>query len=131
LPHSHFGKSNPHQLTIFASPPLLRRKIKLLNFKFGDMWRSQASAIFMLPEILRTHKKAMNSGIINSGIVMSGKLNQRRQPKPGSRKSASRKNPRRKNTKITGERSEAAFLNRAAGLGFGVAKPWGDSRLQL
>jgi PD-(D/E)XK endonuclease len=34
----------------------------------------------------------------------------------------------RKNTKITGERSEAAFLNRASGLGFGVAKPWGDSR---
>jgi hypothetical protein len=33
----------------------------------------------------------------------------------------------RKNTKITGERSEANFLNRAAGLGFGVAKPWGDS----
>jgi hypothetical protein len=33
----------------------------------------------------------------------------------------------RKNTKLTGERSEAAFLNRAAGLGFGVAKPWGDS----
>jgi hypothetical protein len=33
----------------------------------------------------------------------------------------------RKNTKLTGERSEAAFLNRAADLGFGVAKPWGDS----
>ncbi len=43
------------------------------------------------------------------------------------RQSASRKITRRKNTKITGERSEAAFLNRAAGLGFGVAKPWGDS----
>jgi long-subunit fatty acid transport protein len=28
---------------------------------------------------------------------------------------------------ITGERSEAAFLNRASGLGFGVAKPWGES----
>jgi hypothetical protein len=35
--------------------------------------------------------------------------------------------PLRKNTKLTGERSEAAFLNRAATLGFGVAKPWGDS----
>jgi hypothetical protein len=34
---------------------------------------------------------------------------------------------RRDNTKLTGERSEAAFLNRAAALGFGVAKPWGDS----
>jgi len=33
----------------------------------------------------------------------------------------------RKNTKLTGERSEAAFLHRAANLGFGIAKPWGDS----
>jgi hypothetical protein len=31
------------------------------------------------------------------------------------------------NTKRTGERSEAAFLNKASSLGFGVAKPWGDS----
>ncbi len=40
-----------------------------------------------------------------------------------------RRIPKRKrpNTKLTGERSEAAFLNRAAALGFGVAKPWGDS----
>jgi hypothetical protein len=35
--------------------------------------------------------------------------------------------PKRKNTKVTGERSEAAFLNRASDQGFGVAKPWGDS----
>ncbi len=34
----------------------------------------------------------------------------------------------RKDTKVTGERSEAAFLHKAANLGFGVAKPWGDSR---
>jgi hypothetical protein len=34
---------------------------------------------------------------------------------------------RRPNTKQTGERSEAAFLHRASALGFGVAKPWGDS----
>src|ERR1700688_111292 len=34
----------------------------------------------------------------------------------------------RKNTKVTGERSEAAFLHKAATLEFGVAKPWGDSR---
>jgi hypothetical protein len=40
------------------------------------------------------------------------------------RKKNSRKRP---NTKLTGERSEAAFLHRAAALGFGVAKPWGDS----
>ena len=32
-----------------------------------------------------------------------------------------------KNTKRAGERSEAAFLNKASQLGFGVAKPWGDS----
>jgi len=50
--------------------------------------------------------------------------NPRRKPgKPRPPKTAPRKN-----TKITGERSEAAFLNRAASLGFGVAKPWGDSR---
>ena len=40
----------------------------------------------------------------------------------------SRKPAPRKNTKVTGERSEAAFLHRAAVLGFGIAKPWGDSR---
>ena len=34
---------------------------------------------------------------------------------------------RRKNTKITGERSEASFLSRAANMGLGIAKPWGDS----
>ncbi|HTW57612.1 MAG TPA: group I intron-associated PD-(D/E)XK endonuclease [Terriglobales bacterium] len=34
----------------------------------------------------------------------------------------------RKNTKVTGERSEAAFLDRAIQRNFGVAKPWGDSR---
>ena len=36
--------------------------------------------------------------------------------------------PYRKNTKLTGEASEAAFLTRAFHMGFGVAKPWGDSR---
>ncbi len=35
--------------------------------------------------------------------------------------------PQRKNTKRTGEYSEAAFLLKATGLGFRVAKPWGDS----
>jgi hypothetical protein len=51
------------------------------------------------------------------------------QPKKSNRKGSPRKPRARKrpNTKRTGERSEAAFLNRAAGLGFGVAKPWGDS----
>ncbi len=34
----------------------------------------------------------------------------------------------RKNTKLVGERSEAAFLARAIDMGFGIAKPWGDSR---
>src|SRR5438445_8807224 len=32
-----------------------------------------------------------------------------------------------KNTKRCGERSEAAFLHKASELGFGIAKPWGDS----
>src|SRR5437870_6319042 len=34
---------------------------------------------------------------------------------------------KRINTKRKGELSEAAFLLKAASLGFGVAKPWGDS----
>jgi len=34
---------------------------------------------------------------------------------------------RKSNTKRAGERSEAAFLHKASSLGFGVAKPWGDS----
>ena len=34
---------------------------------------------------------------------------------------------KRANTKRKGELSEAAFLLKAASLGFGVAKPWGDS----
>ena len=33
----------------------------------------------------------------------------------------------RKNTKRAGEFSEAAFLVKATGMGFSVAKPWGDS----
>src|SRR6266853_4530760 len=46
----------------------------------------------------------------------------RKSPKPVSRP------PRLKsNTKRCGERSEAAFLHKASSLGFGVAKPWGDS----
>jgi hypothetical protein len=45
-----------------------------------------------------------------------------------NRKRKPRKPAQRKNTKVTGERSEAAFLHKAANLGFGVAKPWGDSR---
>jgi hypothetical protein len=39
-----------------------------------------------------------------------------------------RKPRKRKNTKVTGERSEAAFLNQATNREFGIAKPWGDSR---
>ena len=46
-------------------------------------------------------------------------------PKDKSPKKKSK--PKRPNTKLTGERSEAAFLQRASALGFGVAKPWGDS----
>jgi hypothetical protein len=47
---------------------------------------------------------------------------------PADEPNRKRKPARRKNTKVTGERSEAAFLHKAAELGFGVAKPWGDSR---
>jgi hypothetical protein len=51
-----------------------------------------------------------------------------RRPAPPSKTTQNSKQPTpRKNTKVTGERSEAAFLNRASDQGFGVAKPWGDS----
>jgi hypothetical protein len=53
------------------------------------------------------------------------------QPEPLAQPNNARPTPisaPRKNTKLTGERSEAAFLARAADMGFGVAKPWGDSR---
>ncbi|PYV80952.1 MAG: hypothetical protein DMG93_17135 [Acidobacteria bacterium] len=42
-------------------------------------------------------------------------------------KPKSRSPKRFRNTKRAGERSEAAFLHKASSLGFGVAKPWGDS----
>jgi hypothetical protein len=47
---------------------------------------------------------------------------------PTNRKPNPAKPAPRKNTKVTGERSEAAFLHKAATLEFGIAKPWGDSR---
>jgi hypothetical protein len=47
---------------------------------------------------------------------------------PNRKRRKPRRPAPRKNTKVTGERSEAAFLHKAANLGFGVAKPWGDSR---
>ena len=37
------------------------------------------------------------------------------------------KSKKRPNTKRTGELAEAAFVVKAAGLGFAVSKPWGDS----
>jgi PD-(D/E)XK endonuclease len=52
-------------------------------------------------------------------------------PKPSNQKNEKKaKKPHsrlRPNTKRTGERSEAAFLHKASSLGFGVARPWGDS----
>ncbi len=49
-------------------------------------------------------------------------------PRTLARKSSAQPTSRpRKNTKRTGEFSEAAFLTKATGLGFKVAKPWGDS----
>jgi hypothetical protein len=50
--------------------------------------------------------------------------NPRPSPPPSRPQSA---RARRKNTKRCGERNEAAFLHKASSLGFGVAKPWGDS----
>jgi PD-(D/E)XK nuclease superfamily protein len=51
--------------------------------------------------------------------------------KSSKRKKTSQKSSRqprkRPNTKLTGERSEAAYLSRSIALGFGVARPWGDS----
>jgi hypothetical protein len=46
---------------------------------------------------------------------------------PNRKRRQPRKPAPRKNTKVTGERSEAAFLNKASNLGFGVAKPCGES----
>ena len=49
-------------------------------------------------------------------------------PRPSNHRSLTRFSPNRlKNTKRCGERSEAAFLHKASSLGFGVARPWGDS----
>src|SRR5437899_2630462 len=45
----------------------------------------------------------------------------------GKRKKNSKPTRKHPNTKLTKEHSEATFLHHAAALGFGVAKPWGDS----
>jgi hypothetical protein len=47
-------------------------------------------------------------------------------PDDPNRKRKPRKPAKRKNTKVTGERSEAAFLYRAShpSFNFGIAKPW-------
>src|SRR5579864_7693447 len=70
----------------------------------------------------------------------SPKKSPRRHPtQPGKKKPAAQQQPKprrpkpvvpriRKNTKVTGERSEANFLYKAANRNFGIAKPWGDSR---
>ena len=50
-----------------------------------------------------------------------------RKPKSNSRQPVAPQPPR-KNTKVTGERSEANFLSKAANRNYGIAKPWGDSR---
>jgi hypothetical protein len=58
------------------------------------------------------------------------KIQKRKPRKPKSRQPAKLQPAKRKNTKVTGERSEAAFLYRASNpiFNFGIAKPWGDSR---
>ena len=57
------------------------------------------------------------------------KEGQRAQPvaEGAARVGKPRHSQRFRNTKRAGERSEAAFLHKASELGFGVAKPWGDS----
>ena len=71
----------------------------------------------------------MKSGNTKSGNMKSANTKSRT-PKSKSPKPIRKPRPPapRKNTKVTGELSEAAFLHRAAHRGFGVAKPWGDSR---
>src|ERR1700678_4160911 len=64
-----------------------------------------------------SHRGSSHRGSSHHGSSHSGSSPKRKKRPP----------PRRPNTKQTGERSEAAFLHRASGLGFGVAKPWGDS----
>jgi len=61
--------------------------------------------------------KSKNKGKAKGKDKANAKANQRKPSKPAPRK----------NTKITGERSEAGFLYKAAYLEFGIAKPWGDS----
>ena len=61
--------------------------------------------------------RSKNKGKDKGKDKANTKANQRKPRKPALRK----------NTKITGERSEAGFLYKAAYLEFGIAKPWGDS----
>jgi hypothetical protein len=68
------------------------------------------SAPFLLPVRIRRR-----TGMDDSSLKRRNTPRKQSSPKP------------RPNTKQTGERSEAAFLHRASTLGFGVAKPWGDS----
>jgi hypothetical protein len=60
------------------------------------------------------------------------KLPKQKRPRQSPRQKANRVKPPNpapyKNTKVTGERSEANFLSKAAYRNFGIAKPWGDSR---
>lgn len=62
------------------------------------------------------HKKPANN---KSKKKSTKKKSKKRQPAPPTP---------RPNTKITGERSEAAFLAHSLHLDLAVAKPWGDSR---
>jgi hypothetical protein len=61
-----------------------------------------------------------------SGENKSNKSPRKKKSKKPSPKPAPR--TPRPNTKITGERSEAAFLAHALNLELAIAKPWGDSR---
>ena len=63
-----------------------------------------------------------------SGVRMKPNNPNRNRVNPNpTLKNSRRLRRHRPNTKTCGERSEAAFLYKASQLGFGVAKPWGDS----
>jgi hypothetical protein len=64
----------------------------------------------------------MSEASSNQSSEVDPEPTQAQQKKPKKRHSRLRPN-----TKRTGERSEAAFLHKASALGFGIARPWGDS----
>jgi hypothetical protein len=66
-------------------------------------------------------------------LVLWAAVDENRKPRRGRRRAGVDRNvrtpmaPHRVTAKRLGEMAEASFLAKASGLGFGVAKPWGDS----